>query len=328
MKRLLILLILLASLSSLLLSNVVGKKPAASEAAPIWPERIVHQASGIALVFIPGGEFQMGSPAMELDRSSMERPHRRLVRQPFYMGETEVTVEQFRKFVQETGYVTDAERGVEEAGRYGKGAFASTTQGDRQWNPSANWRNPFPNLKQYKLNDNHPVVQISWADAQQFVEHYGLRLPTEAQWEYAARAGSRTRFFWGNSEEQGKGFGNVADKSGHKRFPNWNLFFPFDDGTSLLADVAQYKANPWKLYDIVGNVSEWCQDSFTKDYPPDGTDETPVLGDKNSLRVLRGGSWLDAPDSQRSAKRLGSAPHSRRDSVGFRVVLKIGSEAQ
>src|SRR5262249_11547917 len=73
-------------------------------------------------------------------------------------------------------------------------------------------------------------------------------------------------------------------------------FFLFDDGTSLLADVAQYKANPWKLYDIVGNVSEWCQDSFAKDYPPDGTDETPVLGDKNSPRVLRGGSWLDAPD--------------------------------
>jgi len=329
MKRLLILLIVMAALAASLFQNLVGKVTAnaKTEALPMWPERIVHQPSGIALILIPSGEFQMGSPTSEPDRSPMERQHHRFVRQPFYIGETEVTVEQFRKFVQETGYLTDAERGVEEGGRYGKGAFASTVQGDRQWNATANWRNPFPNLKQYKLNNNHPVVQITWADAQQFVEHFALRLPTEAQWEYAARAGTHTRFFWGSAEAQGKGFGNVADTSGHKRFAYWNLFFPFDDGTTLLADVGQYKANPWKLYDIVGNVSEWCQDSFAKDYPRDGSDESPVPGDNNSVRVIRGGSWLDAPDTQRSAKRIGFAPHSRRDFVGFRVVMNIGNEA-
>lgn len=330
MKQLLILLILLAALASSLFQNVVGKEPAnekRTDALPMWPERIVHQPSGIALILIPAGEFQMGSPTMEPDRSPVERQHRRIVRQAFYLGETEVTVEQFRKFVQETGYTTDAERGVEEGGHYGKGAFASTPQGDRQWSATANWQNPFPNIKQYKLNDNHPVVQVTWADAQRFVAHFGLRLPTEAQWEYATRAGSRTRFFWGNSEAEGKGFGNVADTSAHKRFPNWNLFFPFDDGSWLLSNVGQYKGNPWKLRDVVGNVSEWCQDSFTKDYPSDGTDESPVQGDNNSSRVIRGGSWLDAPATQRSAKRIGFAPHGRRDFVGFRVAMNLAAEA-
>lgn len=290
------------------------------DAATGLPTRVVHKASGIIMVLIPAGEFQMGSQPGEADRLTSERLHRRVIRRPFYLGETEVTVEQFRRFAQATGYQTDAERGVEED-VHKKGAFASTPDGDRQWTAAASWRNPFPNLKDYCLQDNHPVVQVSWNDAHRFVEHFGLKLPTEAQWEYAARAGSRTRFIWGGANSDGKGYGNFADASGKKRFPNWNLFFTFDDGVALIAEAGKYRPNGWKLYDMAGNVSEWCQDAYRDEYPTDGADESAAQGGTGSTRVMRGSSWLDAPDASRAAKRFAFDPQRRRDFIGFRVAL-------
>ncbi|GEM_PF-2271266 len=288
------------------------------------PTRIVHRASGIELILIPAGEFLMGSPADEVGRGRRENQHRRVIRQPFYLGETEVTVAQFRKFVQATKYETDAERGVNEGG-HAKGAFATTPDGKdpREWVAAANWRNPFPSLKDYRLNDRHPVVQVSWNDARRFVEHYGLRLPTEAQWEYAARAGSRTRFFWGETECEGQGFGNVRDSSGQRRFPSWGLAFPFDDGVALISVVGRYRPNAWGVRDLIGNVSEWCEDAY-REYPAEGGDEA-AQGASEAARVMRGSSWLDAPDFSRSAKRLGFAPQGRRDFVGFRVALQAAS---
>ena len=286
------------------------------------PTRIVHKGSGIILVLIPAGEFQMGSPGDEAGRLSDERRHRRIISKPFYIGETEVTVEQFRRFARATSYQTDAERGVEEGG-HERGAFAAMPDGDREWTASASWLNPFPNLKEYCVSDNHPVVHVSWNDAKRFVEHFGLRLPTEAQWEYAARAGSRTRFFWGDAESGGRGYGNVQDASGRKRFPRWNTSFTFDDGVVILSDVGIYRPNAWRIYDMVGNVSEWCQDAFAKEYPGDGTDERAIEGEGKGPRVIRGSSWLDAPDFSRSAKRIGFLPQGRRDFVGFRVATTI-----
>lgn len=288
------------------------------------PTRIVHKESGIALVLIPAGEFQMGSPAGEADRLGNERQHRRIISKPFYLGEIEVTVGQFRRFVRAANYQTDAERGIEESGNT-KGAFAATPDGDRRWTESAKWQNPFPNLKEYVASDDHPAVHVSWNDARRFVEHYGLQLPTEAQWEYAARAGSRTRFFWGDAESGGKGYGNVQDASGRKRFRKWNTSFPFDDGVVLLSAAGKYRPNAWGVHDMVGNVSEWCQDAYSDDYPGDGTDERAIEGDGNAPRVIRGGSWLDAPDFNRSAKRLGFYPQGRRDFIGFRVAATIES---
>ncbi|HEX5734487.1 MAG TPA: SUMF1/EgtB/PvdO family nonheme iron enzyme [Blastocatellia bacterium] len=302
----------------------VPAERATTDPATGLPTRIVHKESGIILVLIPAGEFQMGSPADEADRHGNERQHRRIISKPFYLGETEVTVEQFRRFARATRYQTDAERGVEEGG-HNKGAFAALPDGDREWTPSASWLNPFPNLKEYCVSDNHPVVHVSWNDARRFVEHFGLRLPTEAQWEYAARAGSRTPFFWGDSESGGKGYGNVQDEGGRKRFTRWNTSFPFDDGVVMLSAVGKYRPNAWKIHDMVGNVSEWCQDAFAKEYPGDGTDERAIEGDGKAPRVIRGSSWLDGPDFSRSAKRIGFLPQGRRDFVGFRVATTIES---
>jgi formylglycine-generating enzyme required for sulfatase activity len=283
------------------------------------PTRIVHRESGIVLVLIPAGRFQMGSPETEPDRSKGERQHLRIIREPFYMAETEVTVAQFRKFVEATKYVTDAERGVEEGGHH-KGAFATVADGEREWSGTASWRNSFPNFKEYKLRDDHPVVQVSWNDATRFVEHFGLQLPTEAQWEYAMRAGTTTKYFWGDSEAAGSGYANIKDAKSKKRFVRWNTSFSFDDGSTFVSVVGSYKPNPWGLRDMVGNVQEWCQDQFVRDYPPDGSDESAA--ENGSGRVMRGGSWFDAPDLQRSAKRFGFAPQGRRDFIGFRVVMK------
>jgi formylglycine-generating enzyme required for sulfatase activity len=284
------------------------------------PTRIVHKASGIVLVLIPSGEFLMGSPIGEPERSNAERQHRRVIRKPFYIGETEVTVGQFRKFAQATGYQTDAERGTPEDS-HGKGAFATTPDGiptPREWSTTASWQNPFPSLKDYCLQDNHPVVQVSWNDAQRFCEQFGFQLPTEAQWEYACRAGSRERFFWGDSIDGGKGYGNLNDTSYRKRFPYISSGFPFDDGAALLSAVGSYKPNAWGLRDMIGNVVEWCQDTYQK-YPEDGADETAAPGVGG---VLRGGSWLDHPFLCRSAKRASVFPQGRRDFIGFRVAMK------
>lgn len=285
-----------------------------------FPERIVHRESGITLVLVPAGRFQMGSPASEAARSQNEKQHSRVIKEPFYIGETEVTVEQFRRFVNATNYVTDAERGTEEGG-HTKGAFASVASGDREWNADSSWKNPFPTLPDYKLRDDHPVVQVSWNDARRFVEHFGLQLPTEAQWEYAARAGTTTAYLWGDTEAGGRGYGNVNDASAAKRFCHWNRAFPFDDGIELIAPVRSFKTNPWKLHDMTGNVAEWCEDVFHRDYPADGADETAA--GNGTARVMRGGSWLDPPDLYRLAKRFGFAPQGRRDFLGFRVVMKV-----
>lgn len=285
------------------------------------PTRIVHQATGIVLVLIPAGEFQMGSPESEAGRNSKrDRQHRRVIRKPFYLGETEVTVGQFRKFAQATGYQTDAERGAPEGG-HDKGAFASTPDGDREWNAAASWRNPFPILKDFRRRDDHPVVQVSWNDAQAFSAHFGFQLPTEAQWEYAYRAGSCERFPWGDEEAGGKGYGNVVDLAYKRRFAGHNLWFPFDDGVALIAPVGRYQPNAWGLRDMVGNVQEWCQDAVHQ-YPGDGADESAAPGDSRSARVMRGGLWLGAPENCRAAARFFFAPQGRRDFIGFRVARR------
>lgn len=313
-----------ATLSVLILTGLALVFPARTPQTTL-PERIVHRESGIALVLIPAGRFQMGSPANEADRGRGETQHWRVIKEPFYIGETEVTVEQFRRFVKATGYVTDAERGTEEGG-HTKGAFATVQSGDREWNEIASWQNPFPNLSDYRLRDDHPVVQVSWNDARRFVDHFGLQLPTEAQWEYVARAGTTTAYFWGDDPAGGRGYGNVNDSSAKKRFCNWNPSFSFDDAHELLAPVRSFKPNPWKVHDLFGNVTEWCEDVYHRDYPAGGADESAAAN--GNARVMRGGSWLDPPDLYRMAKRFAFAPQGRRDFLGFRVVMKAQNRAR
>jgi len=309
-----------AVLSIVLLIGVALLFSAKVNSQKSLPARVFVPETGITFVLISPGRFQMGSPENEPARSRGEQRHWRTIKEPFYISETEVTVEQFRRFVKATGYLTDAERGTEEGG-HTKGAFATVPDGDREWSANASWQFPFPNVFEFRQREDHPVVQVSWNDAKSFAKHFGYQLPTEAQWEYAARAGTTTAYLWGADEAGGKGFGNMNDASAAKRFCNWNRSFPFDDGYVFLAPVRSFKPNAWGLHDVTGNVAEWCEDAYVRDYPADGADESAATN--GTARVIRGGSWLDPPDLYRMAKRFGFAPQGRRDFIGFRAVMKV-----
>lgn len=300
----------------------VAAPASAVDAATGLPRRAIHKASGIALALIPAGEFMMGSPRSEANRLNSEDQHRRVIRQPFYIGETEVTVAQFRHFVTATKYKTDAEAGTP-LDRFKVGSFAAVPQGDREWSLVASWRNPFPNLREYRVRDNHPVIHVSWNDAKRFAEHFGFQLPTEAQWEYAARAGTQTSFFWGERAEDGARYANVRDEQARRRFKDVGQTLPFDDGAALVTKVGSYRPNAWGLYDTVGNVLEWVEDAYVRCYPGDGADETAATSDVNAGRVLRGGSWLDSMMHTRSAARVTMTAAARRDFIGFRIVKRI-----
>jgi formylglycine-generating enzyme required for sulfatase activity len=303
-------------------AGYVKARGTAMDAVTGLPKRIIHKASGIALVLIPAGEFVMGSPPSEANRLRDEDQHRRIIRQAFYMGETEVTVAQFRRFVTATKYQTDAEAGTP-LDVHRVGSFAAVPGGDRAWSLVANWRNPFPNLPEYRRQDDHPVIHVSWNDAKRFSQHFGFQLPTEAQWEYAARAGTQTSYFWGEQAEDGARFANVNDAQARRRFKDVGQAFSFDDGAALVTKVGSYRPNAWGLYDMVGNIVEWVEDAYVRCYPGDGADESAATNDVKSGRVLRGGSWLDSQTHTRSAVRVTMTEAARRDFIGFRVVKKI-----
>jgi sulfatase modifying factor 1 len=286
----------------------------------VW-DRIEHEASGIVLRYVPPGEFTMGSPANEPDRQDNETQHRRVIEKGFYLGETEVTVGQWRRFAQASGYRTDAERGVVVRDNRDGGYTLKPSGQDWEWHADASWENPLPLLPDYRLEDQHPVVQISWNDASKFCQHHGLVLPSEAQWEWACRARSKTRYPWGAGEEGGERFANVADQAGKRRFSGWTRTqFGFDDGHALVAKVGSYEANRYGLKDMIGNVWEWCADGYQKDYPGDGATEAPAAG---ASRVLRGGSWYDFPAGCRAANRSFSGPALRYDFIGFRAARTL-----
>ncbi len=172
-----------------------------------------------------------------------------------------------------------------------------------------------------------PVIDVSWIDAQQYVHwlseksghHY--RLPSEAEWEYASRAGTGSRFSWGDGAEWACESANVFDLTSSESFPNWHWRASCDDGFVTTAPVGSFKGNPWGLFDMSGNVWEWVQDCWHNDYtgaPADGS--AWVEGGQCSKRVNRGGGWGNHPRSMRSASRDADNADGYSNAIGFRVV--------
>ena len=253
------------------------------------------------MVDIPGGSFRMGD--LSGDGGDDEKPVHSVTVPAFRMGKYEVTVGQFRRFIEATGYRTDAERNADGD----EGCFSAS--GDSfDWVSGHSWRNPG-----FSVGDDHPVVCVSWNDAEAFVEWlvaqtgHAFRLPTEAEWEYAARAGSSTKYHFGNSESQLCRYGNHADTSTDFSWRNESC----SDGVGKrTAEVGHYQPNDYGLYDMHGNVWEWVQDCWNDSYagaPTDGSAWT--LGDC-SQRVVRGGSWLNEPRGLRSATASGTPARS------------------
>lgn len=230
----------------------------------------------------PPGTFMMGSPTSEKDRNDDETQHEVRLTKGFWLCKVPVTVAAFRKFVNATGYKTEAEKA-----------------GDDD-----TWRDPG-----FEQTPSHPVVLVSWNDAQAYIkwlnENYApsgmeFKLPTEAEWEYACRAGTTSKY-------------NVSGESLDSL--GW-----YDDNSGGRTHAVGGKApNAWGLYDMHGNVWEWCADWYG-DYPS-GTVTDPTGPSSGSDRVLRGGSWRYSARLCRSAYRFGSGPANRNCYYGFRLLL-------
>lgn len=295
-------------------------------------ERMVDLGGGVNMdfLFIPPGTFTMGSTEADIKGFIREWPDARdawfvaenparkvTLTKAFYMGKHEVTVGQFRRFVEATCYKTDAE-----TGKLFKGVpFLE----DGKWKiaADASWRNP-PFFRQ---TDRHPVVCVSWNDARRFVEWLDAsdegkpagstyRLPTESEWEYAARGPRSVLYPWGNAWDAtrcnfaGKGTGFAWDDR------------DVDDGHPRTAPVGSFSPkgdSPFGLCDMAGNVWEWCQDMSGQ--CASGCWTGPAEGER---RAMRGGAWGNDPSFLHSASRLADTPAHRHRDLGFRLVLAAG----
>jgi formylglycine-generating enzyme required for sulfatase activity len=297
--------------------------------------KYVKNSLGQTLVLVPRGEFLMGAvsfhqfaaEAMELSREKkMEllgrKPpqHAEVIASDFWMSAQEATVGQFRKFVEATGHKTDAES----SGRGGTGLLPEGRWGR---DPEFTWKNcGFP------LTDDHPVVNVSWNDAKAFCEWLSAkegkryRLPTEAEWEYACRAGTKTLYSTGDDAASLAGVANLADRSLLAQEPTMRWSLNHDDGHPYLAPVGSFKPNAYGLYDMHGNALEWCGDRFNLTDPlkphlgPMGAPVPPPEGPR--LYVLRGGNWFNDPSLASTASRTGAPDDHCMSLIGFRIVLE------
>lgn len=256
-------------------------------------------ASSLELRRIPKGTFTQGSPPTEAGREAEEAQRSVTVSRAFWLGKVPVTRGQFSRFVTETRFVTDAEKG--QLGGFGWDGKALVQKKD------FTWRNPgFPQ------KDDDPVVLITFGDANAFVAWASretgrrVRLPTEAEWEYAARAGTTTPWSGASTPDEALTIGWFKANS-----------------TNTTHTVAHKRPNAFGLFDMAGNVYEWCRDVYAPYPPGDVTDpeNTTNSGAEPERRVLRGGSWLRDPKRGRSAARGRGVPGTRNAETGFRVAM-------
>jgi len=291
----------------------------------------------LKMVLIPAGEFTMGSRESAADTLAFFRktyyadllkadvfqdvfqdehpPHPVRITKPFYLGACHVTRGQFRQFVAGTRYKTDAEK-TEKPGGHGW----DPDQKRSVLSPKYSWR-----YTGFAQTDDHPVVDVSWNDAVAFCkwlsrkEGHTYRLPTEAEWEYACRAGTTTRYSSGDDPETLAEIGNVADATAKGKFPDLEYTIKASDGYLFTAPVGSFKPNAFGLYDMHGNAYQWCADWYGRDYYAASPADDPTGPDSGNYRVLRGGSWYRRPEWDRCAARNRLMPHFRFDDTGFRV---------
>ncbi len=277
------------------------------------PKKLAVDLGGgmkMELVFIPSGEFKMGSGEsaeataaffkkaygqdfLTADFFKAEHPqHRVRITKPFYLGTYHVTRGQFRQFVADTKYKTEAEKG-EKPGAWGW----NPDKKEFGFNEKYSWRNAG-----FEQTDEHPVVNVSWNDAVEFCKWLSrkdgktYRLPTEAEWEYACRAGTTTRYYSGDDPETLAKVGNVADATAKAKFPGWTWTIQASDGYVFTAPVGKFKPNAFGLYDMHGNAWQWCADWYGAEYYAKSPIDDPTGPDSGDDRVLRGGSWLNWPE--------------------------------
>ncbi|MEM7045381.1 MAG: formylglycine-generating enzyme family protein [Pseudomonadota bacterium] len=270
------------------------------------------------MAMIPGGSFLMGSPDEEVGRYSSEGPQHEVSLPAFALGRFEVTRGEFAHFVQETGHAT------------GPCVYWNVGFGDVRRGYDLDLHNPSHRQRQ---TDEHPMTCVSWDDAQAYVDWLrrktgrAYRLPSESEWEYAARSGTRSRYFWGDEVSLACDHANGHDETSKQTNAfNWTSL-PCSDGFSSTAPVGSQKANGFSLFDMAGNLWEWVEDHYHQTYDGAPADGTPWLSPGRSTRVLRGGSWENEPRALRSASRIWSRQASRLNSNGFRVALTLSDDS-
>jgi len=302
---------------------VAAEREAREAKRGLWGEKgaespkEIKNSIGMKLVPISPGKFTMGSPESEASREAQEVQHEVELTRGFSMSAHEVTVGQFKQFVADTKYQTDGERD-------GKGAYGVNEAGKiEEIHARFTWKTPG-----FEQTDDHPVVDVSWQDAKAFCawlsnkEKKTYRLPTEAEWEYACRAGTKTAYAHGDDPEGLAATGNGADASARARFPGWSIGIKGKDGHLFTAPVGQFKANAFGLHDMHGNVWEWCEDRYVPNSYPKEKQVDPTGPAEGKARVQRGGGWSSDAKRLRSASRVGRDQSAYRGCyLGFRVVL-------
>ena len=276
---------------------------------------------GPEMVVVPSGHFMMGSPESEAGRSGHEGPrHRVVIQRGFALGLTEITVGQFAEFVEETSYVSDAER-------TGWASVYEPRSGRMNRRRQINWRHDYLGRA---ADADLPVIHVSWRDARAYADWLArasgraYRLPSEAEFEYALRADSQTRYWWGDGTPDEALENLTGDGDLSPTGLRWNTAFArYRDGHWGPAPVASFPTNPFGLHDMGGNVMEWVEDCWHDSFVRAPADGSAWVNPGCDLRVIRGGSWSSTPDMSRSAYRLSGREGSADMRVGFRVARDL-----
>ncbi len=293
--------VLIASAVLLLSTSCQERSREGKQDEPLANSDSLTSSIGAELVLIPAGVFTMGSP----DDAGQNNEHPRHdvnISSPFYIGKYPVTIGEFRHFVDATGFLTEGERGD-----------GSWVMVDKKWQQKADasWKNPgFPQT------DQDPVVCVSWDDARAFVEWLSTkesktyRLPTEAEFEYALRAGTTTTFFFGEDPSEYPKYGWLQTDSTPSGYPTH--------------PVGMKLPNPWGLYDMIGNAWQWTGDWFDEAYYASSPNTDPQGPPSGDYRVNRGG--MGDAEGGRSALRDMLPPSSDYSNQTFRIVLEVPGE--
>ena len=297
-----------------------------SEAAPptapdhavgdVFRDRLESGGEGPPLVALPAGRYFMGSPQGEVGRADTEGPRQAVDVPSFAIGEREITRGEFARFTEATGYRTSAER---------SGSCELSVDFEYVAVEGGSWRNPG-----YRQSDAHPAVCLTKGDAEAYIDWLAqqtgeaYRLPSEAEWEYAARAGTQTSRWWGNAEDAACRHANVLDSDAQAGM--FVAAHGCGDGSAKAAPVGSYDANGFGLHDMLGNVWEWTADCWQADYagaPVDGSARRSPDDANCAQGVVRGGGWESTPHYVRAATRLARPPDVARSAAGFRVARSL-----
>ena len=275
----------------------------AATATGIAPERAALAAHAFrdcsdcpSMIAIPPGRFRMGSPPQEAGRNEAEGPvHEVVMEHGFAIGQFDVTLAEFRTFAHATAYQSDSQK--------------------------CDWRAPKTKGILLRQAANEPVVCVNWDDAQAYVVWLGARtgkpyrLPSEAEWEYAARAGSTTSRPWGETLSR--------DEANYGSDACCGAFASGKDRWLYTSPVGAFRPNRFGLYDVLGNVWQWTQDCGSEGYAGAPVDGSAWLSGDCDFRMVRGGAWFQAPGSLRSASRAADKADRRIGDIGFRVARSL-----